>query len=65
MFLSFSYPSLGFFFIVDSIFYNVDFCIFNLRRSPRPSLFQLFASFKYVLFSYYKTPEKRARWALI
>ena len=44
------------------------FCIFNLRRPPRRVCLVYSprsTAFSLVLFSYYKTPEKRTKWALI
>ena len=71
------WPSVRMSFIWSPVFGNfrfwkwtvpsmLNFCIFNLRR-PSGSLFIFFYSLYLigVLFSYYKTNEKRNKWALI
>ena len=75
----FYWPSLRISFIWSPVFGNfrfwkwtlpstLNFCIFNLRR-PSGGLFIFFIRFMQifigVLFSYYKTNEKRNKWTLI
>ena len=52
-----------------TVFLHAVFCIFNIRRLPRfVCLVYSLESFKYciwILFSYFRTVEKRTKWALI